>query len=238
MMNEEMVRIQRREPVVNQVHQALRKAVLQRQFQPGERLVETELAVMLGVSRTPVREALSKLEVEGLVESLPAGGVAVRDIEAELAEIYGLRQRIEGYAAYLAAQRVSDDELSTIAESQQIVLAAIDNPSLQARADLNNAFHRLLIEASHSPRLIRLSNDYRDYFLNQRILQFYDRETSLRHIRQHDAIVDALRARDSEQAEERVREHFRSALTVIQTSLERERHDLSLKGTDMDAEGL
>src|SRR5439155_5688707 len=154
------------------------RALLDQRFQVGDRLVETDLADMLGVSRTPVREALSKLEAEGLLEPLPTGGVAVRDLRAELAEIYGLRQRLEGYAAGLAASRIAEPELAALEEACERALAALDTASLEARAELNNAFHRRLVEASHSPRLIRLTNDYRDYFLTQQLLQFYDRETA------------------------------------------------------------
>ena len=209
------MRIERPEPVINQVHAALRRALLRRQFRAGSRLVETELAQMLGVSRTPVREALRKLESEGLVAAQPGGGVVVCDLEAELVEIYELRQRIEGYAANLAAQRATEDEVAALERAWQAALAALDAPSLERRADLNNAFHRLLLEASHSPRLVRLSLGYRDYFLNQQMLQFYDRNPALAHHRQHEQIVAAVRARDGELAERLIRRHFQSALDVI-----------------------
>ena len=152
--------------MAQQAYRLIRQAILQRRFGPGQRLIETELAVMLGVSRTPVREALSKLEVDGLVDLQPTGGVIVRDIEKELAEIYELRQRIEGYAANLAAQRITREELARLDEVCARALAAVDTGELEGRVELNNAFHRLLTEASRSPRLIRLTNSYREYFLN------------------------------------------------------------------------
>jgi DNA-binding GntR family transcriptional regulator len=233
-MNENgLLRVARREPVVSQVHRALRQAVLSRRFEPGARLIETELAEQLGVSRTPVREALSKLEAEGLVESQPAGGMVVLDLEAELVEIYGLRQRLEGYAAYLAAIRATEAELEAIDAVRLQALDGVDRLSLKERAALNNEFHRLLIEASHSPRLIRLSSGYRDYFLNQRMLQFYDRDTALRHHEQHARIVEALRARDPDGAERELRAHFQSAVTVIQSSLgESERLSFQVEDTE------
>jgi DNA-binding GntR family transcriptional regulator len=217
------LQVLRSEPVAIQAYRALRHAILQGQFRPGQRLIETELAEILGVSRTPVREALSKLEVDGLVDLLPAGGVVVRDIEPELEEIYGLRQRVEGYAAHLAAERVTPAELAALEDVCQRALAAVDSHSLPQRAELNNSFHRLLTEASHSPRLIRLTNSYREYFLDQRMLQFYDRDTAVRHHEQHRRIIEALRQRDGAMAERLVTEHFQSALAIIRAALTSDR---------------
>lgn len=209
------LQVVRTEPVALQAYRALRQGILQGQFKAGSRLIETEVAEMLGISRTPVREALSKLEAEGLVDLLPTGGMVVRDIEAELEEIYGLRQRVEGYAAYLAALRITPEALAGLEEVCKRARAAVDTRPLEERAELNNTFHRLLTEASGSARLIRLTSGYREYFLNQQILRFYDRDTSLRRHEQHRQIVEALRQRDPERAERLVVEHFQSALAVI-----------------------
>ena len=213
------LKIQRSEPVTVQAHRALRQAILQQRFKPGQRLIETELAEMLGVSRTPVREALSKLEFEGLVDLVPTGGVIVRNSEEEFEEIYGLRQRVEGYAANVAARRIRPEELTAIETACDRALAALDSASLEERAALNNAFHQLLTESSHSRRLIRLANSYREYFLSHRTLQFYDRDTAVRHHMQHRQIVEALRRRDGDRAERLLAEHFQSALVIIRAAL-------------------
>lgn len=219
MSTNELRTVKRHQGAATQVHQILRQALLQSKFPAGERLVETQLAEMLGVSRTPVREALSKLEAEGLVDPAPSGGVLVRDLQAELIEIYGLRQRLEGYAAALAAARITDDELSELDAVRQQALAMIDQPSSDERAELNNRFHSLLTEASHSPRLVRLVNDYRDYFLTPEFLRYYDRATGLRQHEQHREIVEALRRRDATRCEQLVKDHFERALAVIRQGL-------------------
>lgn len=202
-----------------QVHEKLRRAVLQGQFQPGERLVETRLAENLGISRTPIREALSKLEAEGLVKRLPAGGVVVGDVVSELAEIYGLRQRLEGFAARLAAERATDDELDEIEAACRRGKAATSGRSFEKRSEANRAFHRLLAKASHSPRLIRLTSEYYEYSLNDRTRRFWDEEQTRKHQAQHKAIVAALRARDPNAAEQCVYAHLSSALRVVQEAL-------------------
>ena len=212
----ELPSVQRPVGTTNQVHQILRKAILATQFRPGEKLIETQLAKMLDVSRTPVREALSKLEVEGLVDPVPTGGVIVRDIDSELAEIYGLRQRLEGYAAALAARQSTEAELSEIERVCELAASMAGNQNLEERAALNNQFHMLIAEASHSPRLVRLVGNYRDYFLNEQFLLFYDRETGDRQHRQHRERVTALRERDTGLAERLVWDHIERALIVIQ----------------------
>lgn len=212
--------VKRHQGAAVQVHQILRQALLQSKFPAGERLIETQLAEMLGVSRTPVREALSKLEAEGLVETAPSGGgVIVRDLQAELVEIYGLRQRLEGYAAALAATHITEDELAALDDVRQQALAMIDQPSPERRAELNNRFHSLLTEASHSPRLVRLVNDYRDYFLTPEFILYYDRATGMRQHEQHREIVEALRSRDVARCEQLVKDHFERALAVIRHGL-------------------
>jgi len=219
MSTNELRTVKRQQSAAAQVHQILRQALLQSKFPAGERLIETQLAEMLGVSRTPVREALSKLEAEGLVEAAPSGGVIVRDLQAELAEIYGLRQRLEGYAAALAATRITEAELAELDAVRQQAFAMIDQPSPEKRAALNNRFHSLLTEASHSPRLVRLVNDFRDYFLTPEIILYYDRATGVRQHEQHREIVEALRSHDAARCEQLVKDHFERALAVIRQGL-------------------
>ncbi len=219
MQTNELGTVKRHRGAAAQVHQILRDALLQSKFAAGERLIETQLAEQLGVSRTPVREALSKLEAEGLVEPTATGGVVVRDLESELVEIYELRRRLEGYAASLAAQRISDEELVALDEVRCEALAMIDSPSSEQRAALNNRFHALLTAASHSPRLVRLVNDYRDYFLNRDFIRYYDRETGMLQHEQHREIVEALRMRDSARCEQLIWNHFERALAVIKQGL-------------------
>lgn len=222
MQANELETVKRHRGAADQVHQILREALLNSKFAPGERLVETQLAEMLGVSRTPVREALSKLEAEGLVEPAATGGVVVRDLENDLVEIYELRRRLEGYAAALAAKRIKAQELEALDGVRREALAMIDAPSPERRAELNNRFHTLLTAASHSPRIVRLVNDYRDYFLNRDFIRYYDRETGLAQHEQHRQIVEALRAGDAERCERLVWDHFERALEVIQRGLKAE----------------
>lgn len=214
------------ESVAERTYAVLRRALLLREIKAGERLYETTVAARLGVSRTPVREALTRLVAEGLAEEVRGSrGVVVRDIQKELAEIYALRQVLEGYAARTAAERMSQAQLDEIeAISKQIALCVgqteEDDDALQRHAELTNRLHLEIARASGNDRLIRLIEQYRDYFLNVDFLKMYDRATMSRMQDQHVKIIEALRARNAERAERLVREHFADALAVIDQSVE------------------
>ncbi len=210
-----MTPLARPAPIVDRVYRRLRQAAITGVFSPGARLVEAELARSLGVSRTPVREALVRLEAEGLVASSPGGGLIARDARAELAEIYRLRSVLEGHAARLAAERASPEELAAIGAAYRDALAALDAAPLRERARLNNEFHGRVTAAAHSARLAQLIDGYRDYFLDEGALRFFRRDIALRHHEQHAEILGALEDRDGDDAERLVREHFASAMDVV-----------------------
>jgi DNA-binding GntR family transcriptional regulator len=210
------------ESIAARTYQALRRALLRREIKAGERLLETTLAARLGVSRTPVREALTRLVAEGLAEDVPGSrGVIVRDMQRELAEIYALRQVLEGYAARLAAERITAEELGELELLSAHIAECVrkkeeDDAALAQHAALTNELHRLIARASRNDRLIRMIADYGNYFLSVDFLKMYDRATMSRLHQQHEKILAALRARDGEQAEKLVREHFADALSVIE----------------------
>lgn len=228
----EEVVVRRLEPmatVTERTYWELRRALLNRAIRPGERLLEAKLAEQLGVSRTPVREALARLVAEGLADQIPGSrGVIVRDVGQELDDIYGLRQVLEGYAARLAATRITAEELSTIEELCAHIGARIEGAEeneveLQAHAELTNSFHLRIAAASRSPRLVHLISNYRDYFLSSDFLRLYNRGDMRKLQAQHETIIAALRARDGTLAERLVREHFAAAAAIIRSHAERTR---------------
>jgi DNA-binding GntR family transcriptional regulator len=216
--------IEQTETVAVRTYKALRSAVLRHEIQSGERLLETTLAEQLGVSRTPVREALTRLVAEGLAEEVHGSrGVVVRDIQKELSEIYALRQVLEGYAARVAAERITPEELAEIQRVSEAIGACVrkkeeDDESLSRHAALTNELHTLIARASGNDRLIRVIDEYRAYFLNVDFLKMYDRATMSRMNDQHEKIIAALRSHNGAKAETLVREHFADALAVIDRS--------------------
>jgi len=207
--------LSRAEPIAERVYRELRSALLRRAIVPGERLVEADLAQRLGVSRTPVREALARLQSEDMVEAHASGGLVARDVGAELEDIYGLRQVLEGYAARLAAARITAAEIERLEGLSRELRAAIEAGDHDRHVEINNAFHLAIARAARSTRLLKMIADLRAYFLTSEALNLYDRAALLRSHAQHEAIVRALHAGDGEAAERLVRAHFHDAMDIV-----------------------
>ncbi len=203
-----LTKIEMPRTAVNQAHRELRQAIARGRLGPGTRLIETQLAEMLGVSRTPIREALSRLETEGLIHRARGGGLVVGDVVAEGAVILGIRQRLEGFAARLAAERMDTRELDALQAACDAGGPAVERMSLEERREINYRFHIHLANGSHSALLVKLIEEYYDYSVTEQTLPFYDPELVRQHQSQHREIVAALRAGDGVRAERIVFEHL------------------------------
>ena len=188
----------------------LRQLIIDGTLAGSGRLLETQLAGRLGVSRTPVREALARLESEGLVAPLASGGFEVVDPLREFDDIFLMREVNEGLAARLAALRGTDEELAEIVRLGE-QSARTDLDDVESRARTNTVFHTAIARASHAPRLARLVEGYREFFLSPRVLRGYSVRDSRAAIAEHRRIARAISVRDGALAERLVREHLRRA---------------------------
>ncbi|OON42032.1 hypothetical protein BTJ39_02435 [Izhakiella australiensis] len=209
-----------REPVVNLVYRELRQAILQGSFPPGARLVETKLAEKLNVSRTPVREAVLKLQSEGLVKRVPGKGLQVQDTRAKISEVLIIRQALEVAAARLACHSGSDEELAEIMryaqEGQDAIYRGI---ALRERSTLDRQFHMQLAQASHSQRLISLIEEFYAYSFTE-LTPSSDHQESVLLQEQHMALANALSRRDADQAESAIRTHLTTVLQFIRSRID------------------
>jgi len=138
----------------------LKKAIYCGYFQPGERLLETRIAEILNVSRTPVREAIKRLETEGLVKIVPQRGATVVKVSPEdIEEMYIIVGVLEGIAASFAADNLSDDEISEMGKLQSILESEECKKDYERWFNLNNKFHSIFFTASKKPRLVQLLNE-------------------------------------------------------------------------------
>jgi DNA-binding GntR family transcriptional regulator len=201
----------------------LKEGILSGTISPGARLVEVQLANELGVSRTPVREALRRLMTEGFVSRHHTGGLVAHEPSArEIEEIYYIREVLDGLAAYLAAQRLTESELVRIeltAEAHRTAVARfVEHETTEAVAEMvaaNIAFHDLLYEISGNERLMRMSREVRDSVRLFSREAFASAERDRDIVREHEAIIDALRKRDSDAAERAARAHLTNARTYL-----------------------
>lgn len=215
----ELLQAVQREPVVMHVHRELRRAILQGRFAVESRLVETSIAKLLNVSRTPVREAISKLELEGLVRRLPGGGVVVEDTSSKLSEVIVLRQSLEGAAARLICMRAPDQELAALLEDCELALKELPKMSLQQRASLDRKFHLQLGALSASTRLCNLIEEFYEYSDSE--LAPAGSVAEVAHLQhQHVAIAGALVARDAAGAEAAIRDHLDTVLKIVRARIQ------------------
>jgi len=204
---------------VDRVYASLRSGILDGTYPEGTRLGEVELAEALGVSRTPVREALRRLGSEGLVETLPNKGARVRTWSTrELDAIFDLRALLEGHAAALAAPRISDADLAVMAdlvERMEDATAGPGAPDYDLITDLNGRFHTAVVAAADNPLLPEVARSFVHVPIVVRTFRRYTPERLRRSMRQHRELFDALAARDAAWAEAVMRTHILSARPVL-----------------------
>lgn len=195
------------------VYRYLREAIIGGQLSPGVRIREVDVAKQLGVSRTPLREAIARLIGDRLVRRAPGGGLEVIDLATELLGMRHIRIALEGYAARLAASKIDEDELARL---EQLLRVSTELPikAIRERVDANTEFHARIFRASGVPQLVRAIETHAEYFIDEHGLQRFGPEETRKAVREHREILAALRARDGDKAERLVRDHLLSAFKI------------------------
>ncbi|GIW34383.1 GntR family transcriptional regulator [Meiothermus sp.] len=214
-----MAHFQRPHSVREAAYAHLRGAILAGSLLPGTRISEPGLAQELGISRTPVREALQRLSQEGLVELLPNKGARVRVLSAsEVREVYDVRALLEGEAAALAARNATQAELDGLERLLQ-ALDALPKDDYNQQMQVDFDFHTALVEAAHNKTLARIYADLRSSLTLIRSFQ----RTLSQHPKtrqQHQAILSALKAHNPQQAAEAARAHVYNFRDLVMQSLQ------------------
>lgn len=205
-------------PRAQAVYAGLRREIFGGLYQPGERLVEREIAVRYDVSRVPVREAIHRLGRDGLVDLSPKAGARVRDYTPEqVQDFYALRELLEGLAGRLAARRRTSEQLAGLWEVHQSSAADFAAGDHAGGMSKTLIFHRQLLDAADSGPLRQALEPLHQGI--QWTLGQNHAEDSL--IEQHRAVVQAVEERDEQAAEERVREHTRHGYVILLAGLTR-----------------
>ncbi len=192
------------------VFEYLKNAIIDQIIEPGSRLVESKIANMLGISRTPLREALHKLEREDWIEKTPSGGFQVVTLtKDDIEETFGIRSVLEAYAARLAAENHESKDLLPleikIKEYQKCLELKKDSDKLQK---INTQFHDLLYKLSKSPKLIKMINQLQAQISRSRQIILRKYEYALQSSEDHIKMLDAIKNRDGETVEQLVRQHI------------------------------
>ena len=211
-MNKKMNQLEIRnyKPLGEVVFEYLRSSILNGDLKPGERLMEIQLAEQLGVSRTPVREAIRKLEKEKFVEMIPRKGAYVADLTAkDILDVLEIRTILEGFASSLAATRMTDDEINELEQTLidfNDYLEDLDRPGM---IEKDNQFHDMIFDATRNNKLIEIVQDLHDQFQRFRLIYFneFDNFYDLRDW--HQRIFDAIKDRDENAARQHAEAHIR-----------------------------
>ena len=207
-------------PLRDVVFNTLRQAILKGELKPGERLMEIHLANKLGVSRTPIREAIRKLELEGLVIMIPRRGAEVAQISwKNLKDVLEVRRALDILCVELACDRMQKEGLEQLAEACQKFEKVSKSKDLTAIAEADVALHDIIIASTGNVRLQQLVNNLAEQMYRYRFEYIKDINEHATLVEEHKAIYDSLVKRDKVAAAEAVKVHVDNQEKAIIKSL-------------------
>ena len=197
-------------PLRDVVFNTLRQAILKGELKPGERLMEIQLANKLGVSRTPVREAIRKLELEGLVLMIPRKGAEVAEItRQDMEDVLEVRTALEELAVKDACDHITDAQLSELKKaSNEFKKALLEGKDLVTCADADMHFHDVILSATNNRRLIQMLNNLSEQMYRYRMEYVKDIRQRSNLVEEHRELLDAISSRDSIKAKELMKTHL------------------------------
>ena len=203
-------------PLRDVVFHTLRQAILKGELQPGERLMEIQLATKLGVSRTPVREAIRKLELEGLVLMIPRKGAEVADItEKSLRDVLEVRRALEELAVQLACDKITEAEIEELKKAALDFRRIARENDVTKTAEADVRFHDIIYMVTDNQKLITLLNNLREQMYRYRVEHLKRSETYPRLFAEHDEIIRCLEERDKEKVTAIVGAHITNQVDTV-----------------------
>lgn len=196
-------------PLRDVVFKTLRQGILTGELKPGERLMEIHLSERLGVSRTPIREAIRKLELEGLVVMIPRKGAHVASItEEHVQNVLEVRRALETLTVALACERISDTERKAMLAAEEVFEKATQTGDAQEIAQADVVFHNIILHATKNDRLIALVNNLGEQMYRYRFEYIKDIENYSTLIEEHVLLCEAISRQNAEKAVEIIRIHI------------------------------
>jgi Transcriptional regulators len=198
------------------VFNRIREDILSGKYKQNEELKENTIAVELGVSRTPVREALRQLELEGLVSVVPNKGAYVNGISTkDIQDIYIIRSYLEGLCARWACENIKENQIEELEEIIYLSEFHAKKDHHEQMLELDNKFHEIIYEASQSKILEHVLSDFHHYVKRVRKVTLSSMTRAIDSNHEHTAIVEAIKLHDADRAEELAKEHIRNTIENI-----------------------
>lgn len=203
-------------PLRDVVFNTLRQAILRGELKPGVRLMEIQLANKLGVSRTPIREALRKLELEGLVNMVPRKGAEVADItEKSLRDVLEVRKALEELSVQLACEKITEEEIEELKRAAERFKDTLDDQDVTKIAEADVAFHDIIYTATDNQKLILLLNNLREQMYRYRVEYLKKEEAYPQLIAEHEELIDNISKRNKEEATRIMCEHIDNQVATV-----------------------
>jgi len=217
------IRLDAYKPLREIVFETLREAIIRGDLAPGERLMEMQLAEEMGVSRTPVREAIRKLELEGFVAMVPRKGAYVADYTIkDITDVFEIRAALESLAAGLACERITEQELDELQVLVVKVGETIKEHDIDAIVQIDTEFHDRIYRASRNSRLEQMISNLREQIQRFRATSLSSPGRLKDTLQEHKAIVDAIAMRDVALAQKLAREHVENAEDIFLEALRKQ----------------
>lgn len=209
-------------PLRDVVFHTLRQAILRGELKPGERLMEIQLANKLGVSRTPIREAIRKLELEGLVLMIPRRGAEVAQItEKSLRDVLEVRRALEELAVQLACMRMTAEGIRKLWQAASEFEDVLGDEDITVVAEADVAFHDVIYLATDNERLISLLNNFREQMYRYRVEYLKKKECHEKLLAEHRELIQAIENGDCKRATEITSMHIENQVEVVSDTLRR-----------------
>lgn len=207
-------------PLRDVVFNTLRQAILRGELQPGERLLEIHLANKLGVSRTPIREAMRKLELEGLVLMIPRKGAVVAEItEKSLRDVLEVRKALEELAVRLACEKIQDEEIEELKAAAKEFENALKSGDVTVFAEADVKFHDIIYRTTDNQRLIQLLYNLREQMYRYRVEYLKRKDSHEVLLAEHQRIIETIEKRDEKSAVEAVCTHIDNQVEAVSDTI-------------------
>ncbi len=201
--------IQNHRPLREIVYEELKRQILTGKIDPGTRMMEVELAEDMGVSRTPIREAIRKLEKEGLVVIEPRKGAYASQISTkDMVDILEVRQTMEGLAAYFAATRMTQEQKESLADVSASYNEAVKTGNTGDMIKYDTLFHHIIVESSGNKVLLQMIEQLQELVLRFRYIYYDDFRRAEKMPEEHQAILNAIISGRGERAREEADKHI------------------------------
>ncbi|MGP6157260.1 MAG: GntR family transcriptional regulator [Vulcanimicrobiaceae bacterium] len=208
-------RLERPRSLREQIYHRLRTAIFTGELAPGAPVIEADVAASLGVSRTPVREALRRLESEGMLEPRGARGTVVRELEREEVEcMFDIREALETIAAQRASRRMSERDYAELERLLERMKKHVDDPT--ELEDLDTQFHARILSHADGKRLQKMLGDLRGDILLWRFIALGTHERRHEIVEEHSAMVAAMRSHDDAAVARATSRHIQNTKAAVQ----------------------